>query len=243
MPYASYAFRKTVPVRVTGPKGHVDTHALLDGSTVMLVDTALATRIGAETHRPAIYRSDSRYEIRRRIAPVTLHIKGSIGLQIKSENNQQSQAHSKNYRKTRFRGLSTLRYEKQIERLLNKGYAEIATTPPTKGERGTYLTLLSYIQRSRGKSESCLTQRPGVEEFHSKTTCCRRATHIRRCLRASLRRCRLQAGQSSTTRGAHTQHWRPPKRAFEISFEPMTRTASSRIELQIGENCAGRVPE
>ncbi|GBP77188.1 hypothetical protein EVAR_49397_1 [Eumeta japonica] len=40
---------KIVPVRVTGPRGHVDTHVLLDdGSSVMLVDAALATSKGAE---------------------------------------------------------------------------------------------------------------------------------------------------------------------------------------------------
>ncbi|GBP63507.1 hypothetical protein EVAR_49562_1 [Eumeta japonica] len=48
-PSASCAFLKIVPVRVTGPRGHVGTHALLDdGFTVMLFDAALATRIGVE---------------------------------------------------------------------------------------------------------------------------------------------------------------------------------------------------
>ncbi|GBP10231.1 hypothetical protein EVAR_77624_1 [Eumeta japonica] len=46
-PSAACAFLKIVPVRMTGLRGHVDTHALLDdGSTVTLVDTALTTRIG-----------------------------------------------------------------------------------------------------------------------------------------------------------------------------------------------------
>ncbi|GBP23166.1 hypothetical protein EVAR_82329_1 [Eumeta japonica] len=48
-PFASYALLKIVSVRVTGTKGHVDTHALLnDGFTVTLVDAVLATRIEGE---------------------------------------------------------------------------------------------------------------------------------------------------------------------------------------------------
>lgn len=43
------AYLKYIPVRVTGPKGHFDTYALLDdGSTVTLVEEATAARVGAE---------------------------------------------------------------------------------------------------------------------------------------------------------------------------------------------------
>ncbi|WP_337233142.1 hypothetical protein, partial [Vibrio cholerae] len=47
-PVKKQAFLKIVPVRVSGPKGEVDTHALLDdGSTVTLIDADVAKKIGA----------------------------------------------------------------------------------------------------------------------------------------------------------------------------------------------------
>ncbi|KAL0859420.1 hypothetical protein ABMA27_010599 [Loxostege sticticalis] len=94
-PTKTQAYLKIVPVRVSGPKGQVDTHALLDdGSTVTLLDADIAKQTGVKgpvepLHIEAIANTEVEAGASRRVT-LTLHgDSGSYNIQARTFKNLQ----------------------------------------------------------------------------------------------------------------------------------------------------------